>query len=157
LAEVLRQHVLEALCVVLLVEQVVDREDAVPGRTVEDALALPLVQRHQIGRAEVGFLIVVRRWLDEPEGKDAARRRACDEVEQVSDALTRSVLDLAEDRGRDDPADTSAVDREDFLHGASFRSRAGQRRRSGRLPTSTYDGAWPESTSSGNEQGKECE
>ena len=118
-AEVVLQYTLDAGRVVLLVDEVVERDDRVPERAVEDARALLVVEGGEIRRRVLRLAVLAG--LDEPEREDATRRGARNQVEQLRDPRVRALFDRAEDHRGDDAAYAAAVDREnleDVCHGA---------------------------------------
>ena len=109
--EVARERGGQATVVVALVGEAADRGDLPQQGAVEDLGPLTFVETDEVGRAERRAVAIAG--SREAAGEDAAGRRAGDQVEQLGRPPARPALEVREhDRG-DQPADPTAVDRED--------------------------------------------
>ena len=71
---------------------------------LEDARAELLVELQQLAGGQPE---------PEPDGEDAASRRTGDQVEIIVDRLADAILDLRQERGREDALDAAAIDGQD--------------------------------------------
>ena len=112
-AEILLERGVEALVVVLLLDQAAERRHPVDERAVEDLRALGDVDVGELfGGVERAPIVTA---AGQPTGEDPAGRGAGDEVEHVGDPAAGAALDLGQHERGDQAPDAATVDRE-HLH-----------------------------------------